>query len=234
MNYFIIVLLSFLATIEPETEVLSHNKNIIGEEEIILKAIELDNDIQNSFQYEKAIKEAINLDRKIHENSKLYTDSELKRMTYDELLSLDDKYIYERLSLYKNIKEQKRELELLAKAIAKSKNIPTKLFISLIEVESNFNKNATSIDGAKGLCQIMPFNFKDLNIEDPFDPLQNMRGGAEYLKNMLELHKGDVQLALASYNAGPSCVIENNNKIPPYKETIEYIKKIVEKIKKKG
>lgn len=103
--------------------------------------------------------------------------------------------------------------------------VDTDLIHAVIQTESAFNPLAESAAGAQGLMQLMPDLQADLGVEDPFDPRQNIMAGAEYLKKLLTRHKGDVALALASYNAGPTNVSRYKG-VPPYKETRNYIKKI--------
>jgi soluble lytic murein transglycosylase-like protein len=74
--------------------------------------------------------------------------------------------------------------------------------------------------------QIMPQNLQALNISDPFDPWENVMGGAAYLKSMIERFSGQLPLALAAYNAGPAAV-EQYNDIPPYPETMDYVTKVM-------
>ncbi len=74
--------------------------------------------------------------------------------------------------------------------------------------------------------QIMPQNFSFLNIRDPFDPFQNINGGANYLRSLLNRFDGNLTLALAAYNAGPAAV-ERSMSIPPYKETRTYVQKVL-------
>jgi soluble lytic murein transglycosylase len=104
--------------------------------------------------------------------------------------------------------------------------LSSSLIKALIHVESFFNPKAVSKKGAIGLMQIMPQNLQALNINDPFDPWQNIMGGASYLKSMLERFRGELPLALAAYNAGPSAV-ERYRDIPPYPETEAYVKKVM-------
>jgi soluble lytic murein transglycosylase-like protein len=109
---------------------------------------------------------------------------------------------------------------------ARRNGLSTSLLKALIHVESYFNPRAISKKGAMGLMQIMPENLSLLNIEDPFDPWENIMGGAAYLKAMLERFSGQLPLALAAYNAGPSAV-EKYNDIPPYPETRQYVRKVM-------
>jgi len=104
--------------------------------------------------------------------------------------------------------------------------ISSSLLKAVIHVESYFNPKAVSKKGALGLMQIMPENLETLNINDPFDPWENIMGGASYFKAMLERFSGQVDLALAAYNAGPTAV-EKYNDIPPYPETQRYVKKVM-------
>ncbi len=109
---------------------------------------------------------------------------------------------------------------------ARRNGLSSSLLKALIHVESYFNPRAVSKKGAMGLMQIMPENLSLLNIDDPFDPWENIMGGAAYLKAMLERFSGRLPLALAAYNAGPGAV-EKYNDIPPYPETRNYVRKVM-------
>jgi soluble lytic murein transglycosylase len=100
------------------------------------------------------------------------------------------------------------------------------LLKAMIKVESDFDPRAVSEKGAKGLMQIMPFNFDHLHIVDPFDPKENIMGGAKYMKQLLIQYKGRLPLALAAYNAGPN-VVDQYKRIPPYRETENYVRKVM-------
>jgi soluble lytic murein transglycosylase-like protein len=109
---------------------------------------------------------------------------------------------------------------------ARRNGLSSSLLKALIHVESYFNPRAVSKKGAMGLMQIMPENLPLLNIDDPFDPWENIMGGAAYLKAMLERFSGQLPLALAAYNAGPTAV-EKYNDIPPFPETRNYVQKVM-------
>ncbi|MFC1885723.1 transglycosylase SLT domain-containing protein [Thermodesulfobacteriota bacterium] len=109
---------------------------------------------------------------------------------------------------------------------SRTHGIDVPLIKAVIKVESNFNPRAISKAGARGLMQIMPTNYRALQIQDPFDPHQNIMGGARYLRTLLNRFDGNIQFALAAYNAGPTSVARHN-KIPPNKETREFVRKVM-------
>ena len=117
------------------------------------------------------------------------------------------------------------ELVKIAHEKAAKYGIPANLFEGLITTESNWNPNAVSDQGAKGLGQLTDGTAADVGCTRPFDPEDNLEGSAKYLRQMLDRFNGDVDLALAAYNAGPGRV-EDAKGIPPLSETQEYVKKV--------
>jgi len=99
--------------------------------------------------------------------------------------------------------------------------------------ESSFNSTATSPKGAQGLMQLMPGTAARYGVTNPYDVAQSIKGGTRYLKDLLEMFNGRVDLALAGYNAGEGAVMKYGNNIPPYSETRNYVKLILKRYTKK-
>jgi soluble lytic murein transglycosylase-like protein len=103
--------------------------------------------------------------------------------------------------------------------------IDSDLIHAVIQAESSFDPLAVSDVGAQGLMQLMPRLQEELGVDDPFDPRQNIMAGTAYLKRLLDHHRGNLALALASYNAGPGNVTKYRG-VPPFRETRNYVRKI--------
>lgn len=125
---------------------------------------------------------------------------------------------------YIRMNAQPQGIEAAADRTAAKYGLDPALLKAVIRVESDYNPMAVSGAGAMGLMQLMPETAASLGVADPYDPLENLDGGARYLKSLMDRF-GDVNLALAAYNAGPGAV-ERHGGIPPYRETISYLEKI--------
>ena len=115
-------------------------------------------------------------------------------------------------------------------AIAAEAKLDPHLLHAVIWAESRCNPVAVSPKGARGLMQLMPGTARQYGVTDSFDPLQNIRGGARYLRDLLDLFGGNVELALAAYNAGPRSVVDARMRIPPYRETLAYVPAVLKRL----
>jgi soluble lytic murein transglycosylase-like protein len=97
---------------------------------------------------------------------------------------------------------------------------------AVIQAESAFNPNARSVKGAMGLMQLMPATAAAYGVANAYDPQENVRAGVAYLRSLLRLYNEREELALAAYNAGPGAVAKYGGVVPPYRETIDYVKRI--------
>jgi soluble lytic murein transglycosylase-like protein len=97
---------------------------------------------------------------------------------------------------------------------------------AVIQAESAFDPRARSSKGAMGLMQLMPATATEFGVIDPYNPVENIRAGVKYLKQLLDSYAGKVELALAAYNAGPGAVKKYGGTVPPYRETRNYVAKI--------
>ena len=104
--------------------------------------------------------------------------------------------------------------------------IDPRLVKAVMIAESNGNPFAVSHKGAQGLMQIMPDTAQDLRLLNPFDPNENIQAGTRYLRNLQEIFRGNLDLVLAAYNAGPKKVMQANMSIPPIEETVNYVKRV--------
>jgi len=110
---------------------------------------------------------------------------------------------------------------------AQSASVEPNLLRAVIVVESGFNSRAVSKRGAVGLMQLMPATANRFGVSNPYDPRQNIHGGAQYLKFLIDRFGQDVRLALAAYNAGEEAVERNGGQIPPFSETMAYVPRVL-------
>ncbi len=121
---------------------------------------------------------------------------------------------------------KKKFADLIEQAAYKHQ-VDAKLVHAVIQTESAYNADAQSPKGAVGLMQLMPDTAKRFGVIDRNDPDQNVDGGIRYLKHLIALFNPNIDLALAAYNAGENAVMRNNNTIPPYPETQNYVKQVL-------
>jgi len=124
------------------------------------------------------------------------------------------------------------DIRALAVEAARRHGLDPELVLAVVAVESAFRPDAVSPKGAQGLMQLMPATARSLDVRDPMDPAANLDGGARYLGSLVARYDGDLDRALAAYNAGPGAV-DRHGGVPPYKETQGYVKKVMRKYKAK-
>ena len=124
-------------------------------------------------------------------------------------------------------------LDRLIRVNGSKHNVDPYLIFLVMEQESHFNAGAVSPKGARGLMQLMPGTAARFGVRRPHDPAQNISGGTRYLRELLNRFNNRVDLVLASYNAGEGAVAKFGNRVPPYRETRNYVKKISYRYKRK-
>jgi soluble lytic murein transglycosylase-like protein len=134
-------------------------------------------------------------------------------------------YIKERTSVSRNFTTTNKYDHFITDA-SKQTGVDSRLIKAMIKAESDFNPRAVSKKGAMGLMQIMPQNFKMLDLQNPFDPWENIKAGAKYFQQLYKRFNGKLALSLAAYNAGPT-VVDRYKTIPPYQETEEYVHRVL-------
>lgn len=115
---------------------------------------------------------------------------------------------------------------------ARANKLDVALIHAVISAESGYNHLARSSKGAAGLMQLMPATAKRYGVKNPLDPAQNIHGGARYLRDLVRMFNNDLHLAVAAYNAGENAVVKYGNRIPPYRETMIYVPRVMTYYKK--
>ena len=115
----------------------------------------------------------------------------------------------------------------IVKKAAREQNLDQALLRAVIAAESGYDPNAVSSKGAIGLMQLMPETAQRYGVSNIYDPAQNVHAGARYLRDLMRKFNDDLSLALAAYNAGEDAVVRYGNRIPPYRETREYVPRVM-------
>lgn len=153
-----------------------------------------------------------------------YTDKPKRGLKYQRVIKTLSK---PRKNKYKHISKNKKKYSpLIAKAAAKY-NVDEQLLHAIIRTESAYNEKAISSAGAVGLMQLMPATAARFGVRDRKNPAQNIDGGTRYIKVLMKMFKSNINLVLASYNAGEGAVKKYHNSIPPYPETQNYVRKVL-------
>ena len=150
-------------------------------------------------------------------------------VTPDEVLHADASTTFV-LPAYEAPKPSVSSVPEMIDRLAGQFGVPLKLAHALIQVESNYQPDARSPKGAMGLMQLMPALAKYYAVDDPFDPEQNLTAGLQHLRTLLDRFGDDTATALAAYNAGEPAVAKYG-KIPPYRETQDYVRRIMSLVK---
>lgn len=162
----------------------------------------------------------VSLVERIVEDEVEVSEIEVRQVESDEKVAYDLSYKDERKPLFSTA------YDAIIQAEAKKHGVDAALVSAVIRAESNYQPRALSRKGARGLMQLMPATAKRLSVRKPFDPASNVAGGVRYLKELAERFHHRPELVLAAYNAGERAV-ETYGGVPPYRETIGYVKKIL-------
>jgi len=130
-------------------------------------------------------------------------------------------------NLYMPAEESIRRFTPIIDTASRLHGVDAALIHAVISAESGYNPSALSKAGAMGLMQLMPQTAKRYGVTNIMDPVQNITGGVRYLRDLLSMFNGNLELAIAAYNAGENAVIKYGNKIPPYAETVQYVPKVL-------
>jgi soluble lytic murein transglycosylase-like protein len=115
----------------------------------------------------------------------------------------------------------------IVESAARANGVDSALVHAVITAESGYNPSAVSRTGARGLMQLMPATAERYGVQNIMDPTENIVAGVKYLRDLLAVFQGNLELTVAAYNAGENAVIRYGNKVPPYAETMGYVPKVL-------
>ncbi len=164
------------------------------------------------------------------ESKKLITENQrrLAALAAGKSKSLSKRRKGKAVAMPKSLSKRRARFAALINANARRYKLQPELLHAVIRTESAYNPSAVSHAGATGLMQLMPATAARYGVKDIWDPTQNIRGGAAYLRTLLDMFDQDLRLALAGYNAGEGAVMKYGRRIPPYKETQNYVRKVMQ------
>ncbi len=125
------------------------------------------------------------------------------------------------------VRKRYKRYNKLIRVVAKSVGIEPEFLHAIVRAESNYNPKARSYVGAAGFTQLMPATARQMGVKNRYNPVANLYGGARYLRYLLKFFNQNRKLAVAGYNAGPFAVKRHGYKVPPYRETRNYVKKVL-------
>lgn len=120
-----------------------------------------------------------------------------------------------------------RRFSPIIESASRTHGVDVHLVHAVISAESGYNPGALSKAGARGLMQLMPGTAARYGVQDIMDPTENITGGVKYLRDLIAMFNGNLELAVAAYNAGENAVVRHGNRIPPYAETVNYVPKVL-------
>ena len=155
-------------------------------------------------------------------------DASMSKTSSDNTTPFKDK-VFSSLNRYDSATS--KEIDELITTYSAKNNLDKDFVKALIKQESGFQTDATSHCGAMGLMQLMPSTASSMGVKNAYDAEQNIAGGTKYLKGLMDRYDGNMELALAAYNAGPGAVNKYGG-VPPYKETQNYVKNVLSNYQK--
>lgn len=168
----------------------------------------------------------------------VYTFTDISGVTHFTNVPSDPRYAgmtrapY-RVSAYKPVKNSSGyptasdRYALLVEKAAREHSLDQALLQAMIAAESGFDPHAVSRKGAVGLMQLMPETARRYGVRNLYDPAENIQGGAKYLRDLMRKFNNDLSLTLAAYNAGEDAIVQYGNRIPPYRETLQYVPRVL-------